>query len=347
MRPALVVGGTGFLGRHVVQALVARGTEVRVTLRPERPERRARDLGPGVTVVRASLDDPGSLLRAADGCDTVYFAAGHYPRWSLDPETEVEAARAGARAVLEAARAACVRRVIVTSSTATIGRALEGRLADEDDRWPAPPVNSVYHAVKLAIEAEAERAIAAGLPAVIVCPGGCVGAHDARAGTGFFLVALAKRKLHYWIDGPLNIVDVAAVGEAHVRAAEVGRVGARYILGGVNTTVPALLATSAEVLGVPFDGRRLPVGIAAVWSTRDEMLAASTGRPRRFFAREFVDMLRLGVPVDSSRATRELDLRATDLPATLERARRWFEEHRYIPRRGRTPAPAVEENHVV
>ncbi len=343
MKPALVVGGTGFLGRHVVSALLTRGVAVRVTLRPERPERRARELGPAVTVVRASLDDPGSLVRAAAGCDSVYFAAGHYPRWSLNPEAEVDHARRGARAVLDAAREARVRRVVVTSSTATIGRPVEGRLANEDDRWPAPPANSVYHAVKLAIEDEAERAIAAGLPAVIVCPGGCVGEHDARAGTGFFLVALAKKKLHYWIDGPLNIVDVAAVGEAHVRAAEVGHIGARYILGGVNTTVGALLATSAEVLGVPFDGRRLPIGIAAVWSTRDEMLAANDGRPRRFFAREFVDMLRLGVPVDSSRATRELGLRPTDLPATLDRARRWFQEHRYIPR----AMPAVEENHVV
>ena len=207
------------------------------------------------------------------------------------------------------------------------------------------------HAVKLAIEEEVERAVAEGLPAVTLCPGGCLGEHDARAGTGFFLVALAKGKLHYWIDGPLNVVDVAAVGEAHVRAAEVGTVGARYVLGGVNTNVKALLTLSAEILGVPFESNRLPVGIAAVWATRDEMLAVREGRARRFFAREFVDMLRLGLPVDSSRAIRELGLRPTNLPATLERARRWFEEHRYIPRRARpadpAAAPATEESHVV
>jgi hypothetical protein len=189
------------------------------------------------------------------------------------------------------------------------------------------------------------------VPALTLCPGGCVGEGDARAGTGFFLVALARDRLRYWIDGPINIVDVAAVGEAHVRAAEVGQVGARYVLGGVNTTVGALLADSAKILGVPLRGRRLPLRVAAVWANRDEAVAERTGGPRRFFAREFVDMVRLGVPVDSSRAMGELGLAPTDLPATLERACRWFEEHRYIPRRARPVVAAAEhaaeESHVV
>lgn len=336
----LVIGGHGFVGTHVVRALLARGLEVRVAQRPRRVPMHVRDLP--VTTVKLELGDRDALARAIEGCDTVFFAAGHYPRFSLDLEREVATARAGVRSAVEGALAAGVRRFVLTSSVATIGPAADGRLARESDPWAAPPAGSVYHACKLAIEEEVFAGVARGLPAVVLCPTGCVGEHDAKVGTGFFLIGLARGIMPHWVDGPTNIVDVAEAGRAHVRAAEVGRVGERYILGGPNITVRELLETSARVLGTRLRAEAISIAEAERLAIADEIEVSRTGGPRKALPREFVDVVRHGHPVDSGRATRELGLGPTDLGAVLERAVRWYEDHRYIPRR-RSDAQAAEE----
>ncbi|MBI2895069.1 MAG: NAD(P)H-binding protein [Deltaproteobacteria bacterium] len=340
IRRPLVIGGHGFIGTHVVRALLGRGLPVRVAQRPKRVPFHVRDLP--VTTVKLELGDREALARAIDGCDTVFFAAGHYPRFSLDLDREVAAARLGARAAVEGALAAGVERFVLTSSVATIGPSADGGLARERDEWPSPPDGSVYHAVKLAIEDEVRAGIARGLLAVVLCPTGCVGEHDAKVGTGFFLIGVARGIMPHFVDGPTNMVDVAEVGRAHVRAAELGEVGERYILGGPNITVRELLETSARVLGVRLRASAIPMEAALELATADEVEASRTGGPRKAMPREFVDIVRHGHPVDSWLATCKLGLGPTNVAAVLDRAVTWYEDHRYIPRR-RSAGQVVEE----
>ena len=321
----IVIGGTGFIGGHVVRALLGRGVPVRVTQRGAGGARRLEGLD--VTRVAASLNDPASIALAVRGCDTVFFAAGHSPTFSLDAPREIAIGLARLRAAIDAARTAGVGRFVYTSSFATIGPAPAGRAANEQDLWQRPPRGSVYHAVKLALEREVLEASAKGLPAVLVCPTGCIGEGDVNVGSCFFVMDVASERLRFYVEGETNVVDVAVVAAAQVRAAEVGRIGARYVLGGVNLTIGELLHRTAATLGVPLRARRVPAWVAAALCTLDEVQASRRRGRRWLFPREYVDHARLGRFVDTTRARSELDLGETDLEAVLRRAHCWFVAH--------------------
>ena len=334
---AIVLGGTGFLGMNVVTALVAAGHDVTATRRARSNTLFARRLGS--RLVSADLDDTPSLTRAMKGCDVAFMCAGHYPRYSLDVERELSIARKRVRASLEAAIDAGVRRYVLTSSVATIGRPRHGHaLANEGDVLAHPP--GVYHAVKLAIEDEVMRAHARGLDVVILCPSGVLGALDVKVGTGFLIVALGNGRLPFYVDGRINVVDAEVVAHAHLAAAIHGTSGARYIVGGHNVTLHALLDIVADELELPLRAVRLPGPIASLLATLDEMRCATMNGSRRpMLSRELVDVVRHGQWVSTERASRELGLpEAPPLAATVRTACRWYGRHRYLPPAGGTHA---------
>lgn len=331
----LVVGGTGFIGLNIALALQARGLPVAITRRESSITFAPRKLK--LPMVTASLEDEESLVRAMDGRDVVFFTAGHYPRLSVDGAAQVAQATAEIRRALAAARRAGVARFVYTSSVTTIGPAPAGRPAREEDEWAEAPA-SVYFAVKLALEREVAAAGAAGLPVVTLCPTGCLGPHDLKAGTGFFVVALAHGRLPHTVAGPLDVIGVEDVAQAHLAAAERGRPGARYIVGAHAVDAAELLALTARRLGVPLPGRRLPLDAAWALAHAQELEAARVGRGRPDIPVEFLDMLRFGQAVDSGRARAELGLAPAPLATVIDRACAWFAKSGYLGRpAGRAP----------
>jgi dihydroflavonol-4-reductase len=270
------------------------------------------------------------------GREVVFHCAGHYPRYSLDLTREVACGTRTTRNVVTAALRAGVERLVVTSSVATVGPAGPGgELSDERDAISQAARDSVYVAVKQAIETEALGATAQGLDVVVTCPTGIVGELDVKAGTGFVFVALAHGMLPFYVQGRTNLVDADDIARAHVAAAERGRTGNRYILAGHNLMVRDMLEAICDELGVRFTSWRLPLPLATVASTLAEMRCAALGRGGRpFIPREFVDVVAHGQWVDGSKAQRELGLdAATPLHVTLGKACAWYERFRYIPRR--------------
>jgi hypothetical protein len=206
---ALVIGGTGFIGLSVVDALLAAGASVRITRRKQSATVLLRRRP--VELVQASLQEPERLRDAMTGCDVVFLCGAYYPRYSLDLDGALAEGVAGVRCACEAALAAGVPRFVYTSTIATLARAQGGRPADERDVAWTRPHGSVYRAVKWEMECEVDRARRRGLSTVTLMPGGCMGPGDVRLGTGAVLVGVVRGALSWWVDGVVNLVDIEDV----------------------------------------------------------------------------------------------------------------------------------------
>src|SRR5262245_6740438 len=116
---ALVTGASGFVGSAVVRALLERGESVRVFARPSSDRRNIENIKVDIEV--GDLRDRGSVDRAMRGCDTVFHVAADYRLWVPQPDEMFSANVDGTRNVMEAAGNAGVRRIVYTSSVATLG----------------------------------------------------------------------------------------------------------------------------------------------------------------------------------------------------------------------------------
>ncbi len=335
-RRPLVVGGTGFVGLNIAQALQERGLEVRITRRASSITFAPRKLK--LPMVEASLDDEESLCRAMSESDVVFLAAAHYPRWSVNKAEQIAYGVAGVRRALNAARRAKVQKLIYTSSVTTVGPAPFGRPANESDAWVQEP-DSVYFALKLAMEREVLRAAEEGFPAVVVCPSGCLGRYDVKAGTGFFLVALARGKLPYVVDGLLDMVGVEDVAQAHVAAMARGQVGRRYIIAANAVGARELLTRAAQKLGVEAPKKELGLSEALALNLEQEARCAAARKGAPDIPVEFLDMIRFGQRFDARRARDELGFAPAGLEEVLDRACAWFQKSGYLGRKASEESP--------
>lgn len=322
MKRALVIGGTGFLGLNLVDALLHRGIATRVTWRKQSITVfvTKRD----VELARGDLSDPESLEAAMVGCDTVFLVGGHYPRYSLD---RGEAIAAGVRDVdhtCSAARRAGAR-VVYTSSIASLG--VSDRPLNEDD-VPETMPEDVYRAVKWSMERAIERHARDGLDVVTLLPGGCLGPWDVRVGTGGLLVGFVTGVLPWWVDGIVNLVDVRDVAAAHVRAAMHARAGERFCLAGHTVSMRSVLELVRRRYGGTF-----PSELSLAEARRRASAAERTASRRRArvpFPRELVDIIGWSQAVSSDYARHRLGFESRPLEETLDDAHEWFRRFGYL-----------------
>ena len=323
---ALVVGGTGFLGLNLVEALQQGGHEVAITRRKSSNTIFARRLK--VPLFTAELDDEEALTAAMQGRDVVFMMAGHYPRFSVDTAAQTAQALARLRTVLAAARRARVQRLVFTSSTATLGTPAEDRPVRESDGFCVPEAESTYFVIKVALEQEVLRA-AQDLDTVVVCPGGCIGRYDYKVGTGFFILGVATQRLDRFVDGKVSMVDAADIAAGHIGAARHGARGQRYILGGTNLTVKSLLAEVAAHCGVAPPTWELSPAEALAWAEAEEQRCLLDRRERPLMTREMVDIARFGRFVDASLARQTFGYTPRPLAQALQRSLAWYAENGY------------------
>ncbi|QQR90484.1 MAG: NAD-dependent epimerase/dehydratase family protein [Myxococcales bacterium] len=328
MKRALVIGGSGFIGLNLVDELIAQDWQVRCTRRKQSITVFLRKRP--VELVRVDLDDTDSLAAAMQDCDAVFMAAGYYPRYSLDRDTAIETGTAQIKAVLRAAQIANVPRFIYTSSIATLDRAASGKLATEDTIADHIPADSVYRAVKWAMEREVQNAALEGLNTITMMPGACIGPWDVRVGTSGLLLAVVQGLLPWWVNGIVNLVDVGDVAKAHVAAANLVSPKARYCHPGHNVELGVLFRRIVQLFGGSYPARALPRKLAVQRALAEEQIAAANGS-RVAFPLELVDMVNAGQAVSAKRIMHELHIPLTSIDTSLYRAHQWFVRFKYLP----------------
>lgn len=326
---AFVTGATGFVGSHVARALADQGADLRLLVRASSNTKNIDDVK--ADRVTGDLRDPASLEKGIAGCEVIFHVAADYRLWVRDPEEMHRANVEGTRAILEAARKNHVRRVVYTSSVATMGFTSNGQPADESSPVSLDNMIGPYKRSKFLAEQVAIEAARAGQDVVIVNPSTPVGERDIKpTPTGRIVVDFLKRKFPAYVDTGLNLVDVKECARGHIAALEQGRSGERYILGGENLTLKQILDKLAAITGLPSPTVRVPYFLALATGVVDEIV---TGRIRGREPRATIDAVRMGrkkMFVSSAKAERELGWKIAPVDGALRRAAQWFRENGYV-----------------
>jgi dihydroflavonol-4-reductase len=327
---AFVTGGTGFIGGAVVRHLLDAGHEVRALVRPGADTRQLDGLP--VERVTGDLADDQTLRKAVADREWVFHVAALYSywghRWDDFYQTNVE----GTRRLLEAARLAKVERVVYTSSVAALGFHRDHTPATEEAPSTLEDRIGPYQRSKFLAEQVAHEYARHGLPVVIVNPSTPVGVGDHKpTPTGQIIVDFLKGRMFGYVNTGLNIVGVENVAAGHLLAAERGRIGERYILGGENLTLRQILDLLAEISGRPHVRLRIPHAIALAWAHVDVTLARLNPRHVPTATPEKVRLSRRYEFFDPSKAIRELGLPQTPARESLRQAVAWYQAHGYAP----------------
>lgn len=318
-----LTGGTGFVGSHVLTALLAAGYHVRALVRPGTPSFNP----PGdCQIVPGDLRLPGELVPALRGCRYLVHVAALYTFAPSRRHAVWDINVRGTAGLLEAARIAGVERAVVTSSSATVGPAKGERLATEADWASEGGTTSAYHGSKVRQE---RAALAARVPVVTVLPTTPVGPGDVRpTPTGKMIVDFMRGKMFASIGGGLNLVAVEDVARAHVAALQRGRERERYLIGGENLMLADIWQRLATITGRPAPNHEIPYGLALALGWGDELRCRITAK-EPLVPIEGVHMARYRMWVDCAKARSELGLEPSPVNQALERAVDWFREHGY------------------
>lgn len=325
---ALVLGATGHIGAHIVRRLLFEGHSVRAAFHTERYLSVIDKLP--VERVKVDLNTGEGLASALNNCDWVFHAAAFYPRFAAKRGQAIVQAIESARRTLELFKQANPKRIVFTSSAATIAR-VQGRMANENDAetWPLKEEHPLYATVKIAIEHEMLSAAQSGLPVVAVNPTICLGEYDAHPFSGRLILAYAKHRLPFYLDKTFSFIYTGDVAVGHVRAAEQGRIGERYLL--THQTLP--LETFARMVCRAAGRKAGLIGVPAwVASTASEIseVVAWISRTEPVLPRQAISNTRIGQNCDGSKANKAFNMPQTSLEEAVRRALAWFRENNYL-----------------
>ncbi|HEX3318236.1 MAG TPA: NAD-dependent epimerase/dehydratase family protein [Solirubrobacteraceae bacterium] len=318
MPKTLVTGASGLIGSNLVRALLERGDDVRLLLRPTAPTDNLDRLACERTT--GDILDRRSVRRALREVERVFHVAG---TTSLrKPAAEVYRVNVdGTRIVLEECLRAGVERVVHTSSVAAVGPAERGSTADETQLFEAGAYGIPYVNAKHEAEVQALRMAARGLPVVIVNPGHVFGRGDVHRSSTDIVRRFLRRQIPAYVDGALNIVDVRDVARGQLAADEHGVPGERYILGNRNYTLDRLFADLGRVSGVEPPALKLPLPLALAFAEAEARLPG-----RASITPVEVRAAGLWWTVRSNKAKRELGWRPSPHEDTIEATVDWYRQ---------------------
>lgn len=329
--PVFVTGGTGFVGGHLVEALVKGGERVRVLARKTSNTSLLEELG--VEIFEGDVTDPLSFKGRMKDCDTVYHIASIIQRWLPDKSRYYKVNVEGTKNVLKEALDAGVGKAVYTSTCGTIGEK-KGETATEETRhcgvYSHDYIRSKHMAEMEAMKMHQEL----GLPLIVVNPGAILGPRDLK------MTATSPNKMILdFLNGRLpgvplpdshfSFVDVRDVAKGHMLAAKKGRLGQRYILSSESPTFREAFKVLSEISGLPAPKKEISPSMMYILAYMMEGVAFFTRKPPRL-PLGFVRYLDHGHMVDNSKAKKELGMEFTPLRKTVADTIQWYKEHEYV-----------------
>ncbi|MEQ1657128.1 MAG: hopanoid-associated sugar epimerase, partial [Nitrospira sp.] len=324
---ALVTGATGFVGAAVVRALIKAGVEVRVLARRDSDFSNLQQFK--IDGAYGDLRDKESLRKALTGCGQLYHVAAHYALWARNPAIFYDVNVTGTKNLMEAARDVGTERIVYCSTIGAIGLPPGGGLGTEDTPVSLEQMAGHYKRSKYLAEQEVLKLAKQGLPVVIVNPSAPVGEGDVKpTPTGQMIVEFMKGRMPAYIETGMNIVDVDDVAAGHLLAMQKGRIGERYILGTKNLMLRDIFEILSRLTGVAMPSVKLPRELILPLAYLNLAFSWVTGIPPRI-PLAGVKMAKYKMHYDCSKAIRELGIPQTPPEVALEKAVRWFRDHKY------------------
>jgi len=326
----LITGASGFIGSAVLRQLLQAGHDMRVLLRANSDRRNLSGLD--VETVSGDLTIPSSLDRALEGCEALFHVAANYRLWVPDPENMYKTNVYGTRNIMLSAAKAGVKRIVYTSSVATLGLTRNGSPADETTPATLTDMIGHYKRSKFLAEAEVRRLVVEqNLPAVIVNPSTPVGPRDIKpTPTGQMIVQAASGRMPAYVDTGLNIVHVDDVAKGHLLAFELGVPGQRYILGSRNMTLKEILTEIAEITGNQKPRFRIPHNLILPIAYIAEAWARLFGGSQPLVTVDGVRLAKKYMFFSTARAKRELGFKTIPVRQALYDAIDWFKQNGYF-----------------
>ncbi len=327
----LVTGAAGFVGSAVARCLVDAGHEVRALVRRSSDLRNLEKLP--VQLVQGDLTDLHSVKKAVSGCEFMFHVAADYRLWVPDPESMYRNNVLGTRNVMFEALRSGVKRVVYTSSVATLALSSNGDVCNEDSCGSLEDMIGHYKRSKFLAEALVEELVReCDLPAVIVSPTTPVGPRDIKpTATGRIIVDALSGRMPAYVDTGLNVVHVHDVAEGHRLALERGEIGARYILGGKNMSLREILEALALIGRHKPPLFRMPHWAAASVACLSETCTRIWGKGEPRVTRDGVKMARKHMFFSSKKAREKLGYRPRPVEEGLWDAVAWFRQNGYCP----------------
>lgn len=319
-RTAFVTGGTGFVGHNLVRQLVAEDWRVTVLHRPSSDLRYLQGLP--VSLAAGDLTDGESLLAAMpDAVDAVFHVASDLNFWAQNNAQQTANNVDGTRHLVEAALQRGAKRFVYTSTLGTYGDQ-PGVITERSAQLGAQSSIN-YSRTKWAAEEVVREGVQRGLNAVIMNPGGIFGPFD-RTTWGAFFFLVRDGLLPYVPDtGLMTWCHVQDVVAAHIVAAEKGRPGHNYILGGAEADLWDVLGIMAELLGTPLKAHRLPSELVLRYAQVESEIAVHTGRPP-IYTPEVIEVFASTYRCDDQRAKTELGYSASPLRKMIGDSHAWL-----------------------
>lgn len=323
---ALVTGASGFVGANLVEALTRRGWRVRAMRRKSSSLKALQ----GLTYEDALGDvtEPEALQHAARGVDAIFHVAAIATYWRSNTQQLYRVNVEGTRNVLLAARDNQVKRTVVTSSSATMGRAPFGQTVDERAQYNLKPADYHYGYSKVLAEQVVAEFVRKGLDVVTVNPAVIMGPRDVNLIGGSLVTALAKHDIPFAPPGGVGMIDVSDVCDSHIAAFECGAIGERYLLNGENLWHSDVLEVCKRVVGRRSRTRTLPRAIVKTAAYPVDWLKA-LGAPLPISG----EQMRLACDTfwfDAAKARAQLGLRTRPFEDTVRRTFDWYRGNGYL-----------------
>ena len=317
----LVTGGTGFIGRNLIGALLKKGYEVRALVRTPGRMKWSRK----VEEVKGDVLIYETLPPAMKDVDGIFHLAGVISTRKRDEKFMYEINYIGSKNVFEAALKSGIKKFLYLASIFAMGAGTREKPADENIKFNLGNLKIPYFRAKRAAEIESKRYLEKGLPIIYVYPTFCVGPGDEYISSSRLVVDFLRGKIPVVPPGGFNAIDVRDTANGLILGYEKGKIGEKYLIGGTNTSYRDFLKKMAEITGKKAPSISLPpwlvkiTGILLDPIMKNPPVDYGTGLMAGYYWY-----------YDDSKARRELGHRSRPLKETLKDAINWFVEKGYV-----------------